>query len=124
MTNDSQYIKQLKTNVLQHAQAIDGFKHSDILNAIMEHYVRFDEKQSVFAGFHLILLALEKDITLQDHTLLKTMINAKKQYAIKANFRHTYQELNAITLAIAYTRHCLRLMNMEQQYKSMLEEIA
>ncbi|WP_337133847.1 hypothetical protein [Priestia megaterium] len=124
MKTDSQYIKQLKTNVLQCAKDIEGFKHFDILNAIMEHYVRFDEKQSVLAGFHLILSALEKDITLQDHTLLKTMITVKKQYAIRANFKHTYREINAITLAIAYTRHCLKAMNMEQQYKSMLEEIA
>ncbi|MBK0009893.1 hypothetical protein IAE23_25820 [Bacillus sp. S35] len=119
MKTDSQYIKQLKTNVSQHAQAIDGFQHSDILNAIMGRYVRFDEKESVFAGFHLILSALENDITLQDHTLLKTMINVKKQYAIKANFKHSFQELNAVTLTIAYTRYCLKLMNIQQQYKSI-----
>ncbi|WP_045518110.1 hypothetical protein [Neobacillus niacini] len=100
----------MMSKVLDLLFAIDDFRHTEELLVALNNYSPLMSKESdvVLNGFYLILKELAFDSNYQRHTLLATMINVKRNYAMLSYFNHTVEQLNAITLAILHVKDCLR----------------
>ena len=114
----------MNSKIIDLTLCIDGFKHLEelisVINRGTSYLVDKKEKQQVFNGFELILRELQDDITLQRNTLLQTMFNVKQQYAVRNRHRHTARQMNAITLAIAHVRYCLRVKQIKQEVELVM----
>ncbi|MDF0727250.1 hypothetical protein PY093_11125 [Cytobacillus sp. S13-E01] len=106
-----------KNYILDTAIGIKGFKHIEgVIEAInTKSALMASEDKSIQDGLWLILLEIEDDITLQRDTWYQTMLNVRNQYALRNRHNHTALQMNAITLAIAHVRDCMKLKRLRKQ---------
>lgn len=105
----------MRRNIVQIAEGIEGFKHLDALVRLMNESTVISknslDKCRMLEGYLLIVKEIKANKTLQLDTMLQTANNVKKQFAIRSNFNHTLKDINALTLAIAHTKHCINKWN-------------
>ncbi|WEZ08135.1 hypothetical protein P5663_19260 [Priestia flexa] len=113
----------MKNTVIDIAISIDGFNHIEelilLINRNTPYFDSMTEMKRVFNGFELVLCELKNDIGLQRDTFYQTMLNVRNQFAVRNRHRHTAKQMNAITLAIAHVKYCLKMKQFKEQMKSV-----
>lgn len=95
----------MKNVIIKTVLSIKGFKHLQELKAVLNHSsLNVKEEGIILDGLMFIIWELEDNPSLQRKSLISTMMNVKKDYAIRNKFNHTVQQMYAIDSAILYVR--------------------
>lgn len=113
----------MKNKLIDIAISIDEFNHIEelilLINRKTPYFDSMTEMKRVFNGFELVLCELKDDISLQRDTFYQTILNVRNNYAVLNRHKHTSMQMNAITLAIAHVKYCLKMKRFKEQMKSV-----